>query len=151
MKVLDEHLLYLYFFTESNDKILKLFGYFLLYLNTYFSILLSFCCKIFTSGTRITRPWPARAATPTPTRPRPPPPGDPRPPPCPEPPPSWRPHSASSSWSWWQCLWGNKWRISSDPAAPSSPDWFQESEESATLEQKVSHWAEKAVITKMNS
>ena len=74
--------------------------------------------------TRPTPPCPARAATPTPTRPRPPP-GSPRGWSRTDPGPQCsRPHWPwASSW-WWQCLWGNKWRIPSDPAAPGPESWW---------------------------
>lgn len=73
--------------------------------------------------TRLTPRCRARAATRTPTRPRPPP-GSPREwwrtdqePPCSRPRWPW-----ASSW-WWQCLWGNKWRIFSDRAAGECSWW----------------------------
>ena len=120
----------------------------------------------FAALTRQTPLYRAHAATPTPTRPLPPP-GSLREwwrtdqePPCS------RLHWPWASSSWWQCLWGNKWRILSDRAATgpwflmvSSPDWFQESDGerfekifSGHPSSEVSHWAEKAVITsRLNS
>jgi len=117
----------------------------------------------FAALTRQTPLYRAHAATPTPTRLLPPP-GSLR--------ELWRidqePRCSRPLWPWasslwWQCLWGNKWRILSDRAAGSLLlngliSWLiPRIRRGRDLgkghpSSEVSHWAEKAVITsRLNS